>query len=506
MRKIAIVLTLFICVLVPAVAQIPGFEGAGQLDEIAEGAVGVQDRLAIAISSPIYPVTPGDTYELRFTTGGVPTQTIVTVESDGTLPLNIFGEIETTGLTYTDVKREVEATVRQAYPQSLPFFQLVSVGLFEVTIRGAIGSTTRVAAWGLSRLSDMIDPLIQPYSSTRRVQVRSRDGSVATYDVFRSTLLGDDTQDTYLRPGDEIIIQPIGDLVTISGEVNRPGQYEITNGTTLDDLLEYAGGMSPEAKREDVRITRVQNRVASRRVYDVDRDGASVALRDGDRVFVPTVVDELPVVFIEGALESTQEPDPTTQTIEVREQDFQDVETGYLRLAEFYYDGIMLSDVLTVLQNQIASFADLGRASVIRAETNEVIEVDAAQILYDYGDAEDIELEPYDTIFLPSRLISVLVTGPVAVPGLYLYVPGQPPEYYIRRAGGYEREISRTGDYTVYDSEGERRDDVEYILPGDRIEVERNNFVYQFNRHFPVIVSGLTFITTVVSVFAIVNQ
>ena len=129
-------------------AQAPGGGAAGDAAEEgeAEAAEERDDRLALAVSNPNYPVTPGDTYELTFTTAGQLSTSVVTVGSDGTLSLNIFGEIDTTGMTYTSLKRDVEATVRNAYPRSLPSFRLVSVGLFEVTIRGAIEVTTRVTA------------------------------------------------------------------------------------------------------------------------------------------------------------------------------------------------------------------------------------------------------------------------------------------------------------------------------------------------------------------------
>jgi protein involved in polysaccharide export with SLBB domain len=495
-----------------AVAQVPGeartvVPGAG---EAAAGALGTElgDRLSIALSSPDYPVTPGDTYELVFTVGGELTTTVVTVASNYALNLNLFGTIDTRGLNYLELRRQVEEAVTEAYPQSLPSFRLVSVGLFEVTIRGAIDETTRVNAWGLSRLSDLVQPLLRPYSSSRRVLVTSATAGPRTFDLFSAINLGETDENPRVRPGDSVRVLPVGSLVTVRGEVNRPGRYEILSGDTLSNAVEYAGGFAPNADASSVRLDRAQDGRTSTDRYDIsDPDAEGPVLRDSDQITVYSGLRSRPLVFIEGALEPTAEETAAEgQTIEIVEEDMQDVEAGYLRIAEFHHDGLMLSDVIIALRGRIATFADLGRTSVLRAADGEVVEVDGSQLLYGYGDSEDVRLEPFDTIFIPSRRVSVLVSGPVAEPGLYLYVPGQTAEYYIRRAGGYDREISATGEYMILDSAGNERPPGSKVRPGDRIEVQRNNFVYQFNRHFPVIISGLSIVTTVISVLTLINQ
>lgn len=491
-------------------AQAPGGGAAGDAAEEgeAEAAEERDDRLALAVSNPNYPVTPGDTYELTFTTAGQLSTSVVTVGSDGTLSLNIFGEIDTTGMTYTSLKRDVEATVRNAYPRSLPSFRLVSVGLFEVTIRGAIEVTTRVTAWGLSRLSDVIGPYLRPYSSTRRVVVSYDDGErIDFFDVFRALNVGAGDQDPYIRPGQSVRVLPVGSLVTVRGEVNEPGQYEILPGETLADVIEYAGGFSPTAEPKSVRLERSVAGRTSSETHDLEPEEAEgPMLEDSDQITVDSSLRGRPFVFIEGALSPDEEPEPDRQTIEVVEEDIQDVEASYVRIAELYHRGLMLSDMIASLRDRLTTFADLGRTTVIRAGDGDIIMVDASELLYGYGEAEDVRLEPFDTVFIPSRRISVLVTGPVAEPGLYLYVPGQRPEYYIRRAGGYNREVSSTGDYSIYDSLGNPRAEASRVQPGDRIEVERNNFVYQFNRHFPVVISSLTLVTTVISVLTLISQ
>ena len=338
--------------------------------------------------------------------------------------------------------------------------------------------------------------------------MRSRSEAPRTYDLFQAINAGATEEDPYVRPGDSVRVLPVGPLVTVRGEVNEPGRYEVLPGETLLDVIQYAGGFAPDADRTAVRLARVRSGRTSTESYNLtEPEDVGPVLRDGDQITVDTSLRGRPLVFIEGALQAEEEaPAEGVQTIELVEEDVADVEAGYIRIAEFYHEGLMLSDVLTQLRDRIAAFADLQRTTVVRAQDEALVEVNGSQLLYGYGDAEDVRLQPFDTIFIPSRQISILITGPVAEPGLYLYVPGQPPEYYIRRAGGFNPEISTSGEYIVYDSSGAERSESSEVRPGDHIRVERNNFVYQFNRHVPLIVSSLSLITTVITVFATINQ
>lgn len=84
--------------------------------------------------------------------------------------------------------------------------------------------------------------------------------------------------------------------VTITGRVITPGRVKITTpgGMKLTSVIQASGGFAGSAKKNDIRITRIDN--AGRKVrtsvdYDaIGQDGnidADVDLKDGDIVYVP---------------------------------------------------------------------------------------------------------------------------------------------------------------------------------------------------------------------------
>jgi protein involved in polysaccharide export with SLBB domain len=93
-----------------------------------------------------------------------------------------------------------------------------------------------------------------------------------------------------------------GPLVSISGQVKRPAIYEMLGGEKVSDLIVLAGGTNAEAFMEKISIDRVgqdDNRVISdidlsERLRQSDSTAfarADLALRDGDRVDVPSIFD-----------------------------------------------------------------------------------------------------------------------------------------------------------------------------------------------------------------------
>jgi protein involved in polysaccharide export with SLBB domain len=99
----------------------------------------------------------------------------------------------------------------------------------------------------------------------------------------------------------------------------------------------------------------------------------------------------------------------------------------------------------------------------------------------------------------------VLVTGAVNSPGAYQYLPQRPASYYVRLAGGVNPDLNSGGRLKVRDSEGRRRHRKEPVQAGDRVYVRTNDFLYNFNRYFPVVSSGIALVTSILTLRTLVD-
>lgn len=79
-------------------------------------------------------------------------------------------------------------------------------------------------------------------------------------------------------------------MVTVLGQVQRPGSFRITPGMTLLQALSMAGGFTSIAHKQRVNLTRLQDGKAETVIVNVERiyEGSSpdIVLQSGDSVYV----------------------------------------------------------------------------------------------------------------------------------------------------------------------------------------------------------------------------
>jgi polysaccharide export outer membrane protein len=90
-----------------------------------------------------------------------------------------------------------------------------------------------------------------------------------------------------------VLRQSLGNQIFVIGKVNRPGQYPINRPVDVMQALSLAGGMTPFAATDDIRVLRRegQRQITLRFRYDDIVHGRAldqnIVLHSGDTVVVP---------------------------------------------------------------------------------------------------------------------------------------------------------------------------------------------------------------------------
>ncbi|MFO8064631.1 MAG: SLBB domain-containing protein [Spirochaetia bacterium] len=260
------------------------------------------DRVTLAVSSPAYPVTPGDTYRLTYNLpSGVEGTTVFTVNSNYELRLAHFGRIDARNLTLSQLQTRAEEAVMRYYPNAYPRLELAGTGLFRVFVSGAVEPAGWVYAWGLTHLSSVIAGRLSEAASRRAVERIDTGGNRETYDLFSAERLGIVAEDPFVQPGDRISVPYSDRRVSILGEVRRPGEYDLLPEEGFDELLtRLAGGPTSQADLQAIELTRRAEETGEQdgyRTFD-SLEGSPGRLRDRDIFFVPSVNEDSPVVYI----------------------------------------------------------------------------------------------------------------------------------------------------------------------------------------------------------------
>jgi protein involved in polysaccharide export with SLBB domain len=130
--------------------------------------------------------------------------------------------------------------------------------------------------------------------SVRNIKIFSANGNIDV-DVYRFifTKPNDRTDlKIFLRTGDYIFVPIAKRVIKIAGAVKRPHEYELLESENLSNLLEYAGGLMPDAYKNNVQIKRVIN--STEKIIDLNLDSlirtkSDFRLFDGDSIGIAPI-------------------------------------------------------------------------------------------------------------------------------------------------------------------------------------------------------------------------
>ena len=222
----------------------------------------------------------------------------LTVNSDGEIFLPEIGPISVTGLTLLDLKETIQQIVADQFigtKVSITMGTLRSIDIF------VLGEAYQPGMYTISALSTLTNAIfksggVNVTGSLRYIQLKRKGKTISTFDFYDLLLKGDTSNDRRLRQGDVVFIPPITKTVGISGEVGRPGIYELKEKETLGDLIKFAGHLKPKADIFSAYLHRVDPTVNGFNLISVDLNNSSLSsfeLNDGDVLSIHSVVDNL---------------------------------------------------------------------------------------------------------------------------------------------------------------------------------------------------------------------
>ncbi|AEF85028.1 hypothetical protein TREPR_0356 [Treponema primitia ZAS-2] len=448
----------------------------------------------LALSSSDYRVTAGDIYTLEYAASTVPVIYKIVVDTSYRIKVSNLGVINASGKSYQQLKAEVEAIVTNNYPLSGVQLVLTEPASFRVRITGEVRNSQEIATWALARLSGLLDADNRTsYSSLRDVSVTALNGQTRTYDLFKAQRFGDMSQDPYVRPGDVITVNRITRVVSVAGEIERPGEYQLLPGESLRELIGYyASGLSPIADPSRIELVRqVESAVDSGDKIYLTREAidAGYPLQHLDTIRVPSITELIPVMFVEGAVRVTEEGDELTTATRL---------TVRFNMGENYAS--------LVQQNQVwfSAISDTKNAYLIRGA--ERIPLNLNPMLYDSSYRSQYFVEHNDTLIIPFRQYFVTVSGAVYSPGRFPYIPDRSWDYYIGLAGGFLPERNSREKVDIVDLAGKKLTKKDIITPETNINARANSGLYYFNQYAPVITTVLSVVSTFITITLLITQ
>lgn len=241
-----------------------------------------------------YTLGPGDELRVQLW-GNENRQLSLVVSRDGTIDMPERGPVNVAGMSFQQTREEISRLVAEQY---IGVKAAVSLGELRSMRVFVLGEARTPGSFSVSSLSTITNALyvsggIRHTGSLRNVQLKRNGKVLSTLDLYDLLLKGDTSGDVRLQPGDAVFIPAVGPRVGIDGEVYRPALYEIKSSTTLDDLVNLAGGLTSQAYPQITRIERT-NQDFLRVIAEADLtndQGKRAKVKAGDRVSVASIAD-----------------------------------------------------------------------------------------------------------------------------------------------------------------------------------------------------------------------
>ncbi|MGC1619884.1 MAG: SLBB domain-containing protein [Candidatus Acidiferrum sp.] len=220
------------------------------------------DPQAIPMDLPVgpdYVLGPGDSLEIDLW-GGVSQRLFRIVDREGRVSLPEAGPLLVSGRNLGDVQSAVQQALRTEYRDVSADVSLSRLRTVRVYV---VGDVLAPGAYDISSLSTPLNALfaaggVTPRGSLRALKHYRGKQLVEEVDAYDLLLHGVRSGMARLENGDTLLVPSVGPQVTVDGMVRRPAIYELHGETSLEDVLELAGGILPAATLRHIEVQRVE--------------------------------------------------------------------------------------------------------------------------------------------------------------------------------------------------------------------------------------------------------
>lgn len=375
-----------------------------------------------------YKLGPGD--EIIIDIWGSNQNTIrETISPDGNINIETLGLIYLNGMTVKEADNYLRRELSKIYSgiDGKDTDIKLSLGQIRTIQINVMGEVAVPGTYALSSFSTVFHALyraggVNNLGSLRNIYLMRNGKKNATLDVYDFILKGKTMEDIRLQEGDVVIVPPYELLVDIQGNVKRPMYYEMKNGETVKNLIDYAGSFTGDAYTKNIRMTRQNGR--EYQIYTIDDMDYSVfKLMDGDVLSVSAMLD--------------------------RYENRIEISGAVYRPGIYQFSG-QLNTVKQLVEKAEGLMGDafLNRAVLHRQRedlTLEVIPINIKAVME--GNSPDIALQRNDKLYIPSihdlqDVGNISVFGEVANPGTFPYADNTTLEDIIIQAGGLRESAS----------------------------------------------------------------
>lgn len=205
-----------------------------------------------------YRISTGDVLDVKVW-GAVTILQRVHVDGSGQIFLPQVGPVSVAGIRFADLDNHLKGAISRQFRNFEIQTSLARQKTLQIYVTGQARAPGAYSVGGFSSLINALLASGGPTSggSLRRIELRRGNSLVGRFDLYALLMRGDKSNDFSLQTGDVIHIPAAKAQVAVVNGVLKPAVYEIGDGETLYDLIQWAGGLSLGMDAREFRRERV---------------------------------------------------------------------------------------------------------------------------------------------------------------------------------------------------------------------------------------------------------
>lgn len=350
------------------------------------------------------------------------------VDEDGFIQPSIVGRIFLKGLTFKEAQSVITKRFGASYDLNasriairLNYSRSISVHI--------VGEVKNPGTYSISAINSAFNAIIaangpDSIGSVRNIYIKRNGKVVKQLDLYDFLINPKSDGEFYLMNNDFIVVPALSKVITIKGEIKRPGKYELKAEDELNELIKFCGGLKANAFKSSIQIARYQNNKLQLEEVSLNQTESPVPLKDGDVITVRGINTQMSnYAIIKGAVNVPDKYEITEAT----------------HISNLIENAGGLIDRSFTTTGYLLRYEDNLTRMYYRFNVD--------SILKNTKDETNLLVQPYDEIIIFNKekfydSITVRISGNVRKPGVYDYGTKLTLKDLIYFAGGLDLEAA----------------------------------------------------------------
>lgn len=387
------------------------------------------------------------------------------IDRSGSIAIKDIGMLSLAGLSLESANRLINKILSDNFIETEAVISLSKVRDIEILITGQVNQPGVYILSGYSSLLHAIIMAggISEHGTLRKIKIKRPYSEDKTVDLYELLVFANTESNVTLRSGDSIFVDSSQNFIPLIGGVAQPAIYEFLDGESVEDIIEFAGGLTKEASNQ----SKIVSRSSKGELFSFNADETSL-VEKGDRIFVPFNKFKANDLLIDRDYQFLDDPVEISGAVSNPGLYYLDhsskisnliLEAGGFTSDAYIFGGVLINKEAKLKESQynkkLYDEAIKSLASISHSTKNTDISK-LLPVLSEFKDTEasgriisefdifklkknptlDTSISPGDKIYIPYNSNVVHVFGEVLNTGSVTYSTGMKVSDYINASGG----------------------------------------------------------------------